>query len=116
MSEAISLPLYCPHCRTNHVDEGMWAERPHHVHQCQSCGHEWDEGMRTVGIKGEPSNADEAQVESVDGILIRCICSTGEDDQGVDWGRQWYSGMEAPWEWKCDNCGRTLSLRVVVGR
>jgi transposase-like protein len=30
-------PLYCPRCRAQHVDEGVWAERPHYRHLCAYC-------------------------------------------------------------------------------
>lgn len=44
------LVLYCPRCGVNHVDEGVWATRPHRTHLCANCGHEWDEGGLCFGI------------------------------------------------------------------
>lgn len=33
-------PLFCPWCRTQHIDKGIWAVRPHHKHKCENpnCG------------------------------------------------------------------------------
>lgn len=40
--------LKCPKCGKRHVDQGIWAARPHHTHRCvpddaglKACGHEW---------------------------------------------------------------------------
>lgn len=31
----------CPECGLNHVDEGVWAKRPHKTHLCSGCGATW---------------------------------------------------------------------------
>ncbi len=35
------IPLACPACGTQHVDEGPWAIRHHRTHLCKVCGREW---------------------------------------------------------------------------
>lgn len=44
--------LYCPECRTQHIDLGEWATRPHKKHLCSECGFEWQPALiPTVGVK-----------------------------------------------------------------
>lgn len=54
----IPMLLICPECRETHVDEGIWATRPHRAHQCQHCGHEWRPALvPTVGVAKLPETA-----------------------------------------------------------
>ena len=44
--------LHCPECGQQHIDGGVWAERPHRTHQCQNCGFEWrPASIYTVGVE-----------------------------------------------------------------
>lgn len=36
------IPLHCPKCVRQHIDQGKFAERPHHTHQCEFCGFRWE--------------------------------------------------------------------------
>lgn len=46
------LLLFCPECNVQHIDEGIWATKPHRTHQCQSCKHEWKPyAVTTFGVK-----------------------------------------------------------------
>ncbi len=48
----IPMLLACPDCAVQHVDEGEWATRPHHIHLCEACGHMWGPAVRaTVGVR-----------------------------------------------------------------
>lgn len=52
---AIPLILDCPVCHARHVDEGVWATRPHKVHSCQSCGWLFQPSLApTVGVQFLP--------------------------------------------------------------
>lgn len=51
------LHLRCPGCGKPHVDEGVWAEKPHGTHVCvddaagKGCGHRWDPvSWPTIGV------------------------------------------------------------------
>jgi len=47
--------LWCPECSTRHIDEGAFAEKLHHTHACQSCGHVWRPAIApTVGVRFLP--------------------------------------------------------------
>lgn len=37
----IAMLLWCPECGERHIDEGVFADKPHHTHACQTCGHVW---------------------------------------------------------------------------
>jgi len=54
--------LYCPVCRTRHIDEGEFGNKVHHTHACQGfvedngkrrrCGHVWRPAkVATVGVE-----------------------------------------------------------------
>lgn len=50
--EAIRMLLQCPECFERHIDEGEWVTRPHKVHECQKCGHQFKVCDRpTVGVQ-----------------------------------------------------------------
>lgn len=45
--------LFCPVCRAQHVDRGMWATLPHRRHRCAHCDHVWLAALvETVGVEG----------------------------------------------------------------
>lgn len=47
----LSVILFCPRCRHQHVDEGEWATRPHTTHLCGHCENKWDPApVPTVGV------------------------------------------------------------------
>lgn len=51
------IPLYltCPKCSQQHIDEGEWANKPHHTHACQHCGLTWRPAVAaTVGVRFLP--------------------------------------------------------------
>ena len=59
--EPIPMLLWCPECGKRHVDEGLFAARPHKAHACQHCGHIWRPAIvRTVGVQFLPGFRDEA--------------------------------------------------------
>ena len=39
--DPIPMRLCCEGCGELHVDEGEFATKPHHTHQCESCGLIW---------------------------------------------------------------------------
>jgi hypothetical protein len=51
----VPMILHCPECRARHVDEGLFATKPHHTHACQSCGFTWRPAIvHTVGVQFLP--------------------------------------------------------------
>lgn len=51
----IPMRIPCPECKTLHIDEGIWATKPHHTHSCQSCGLTWRPAVvHTVGVRFLP--------------------------------------------------------------
>jgi hypothetical protein len=55
----IPMILHCPECKTQHVDEGIWATtRLHKSHLCAACNHTWRVAdVPTVGVATLPSVA-----------------------------------------------------------
>jgi hypothetical protein len=62
--------LYCPICKTRHIDEGEFATKKHHTHACQGfvddngkrrrCGHVWRPALvPTVGVEALPGFINE---------------------------------------------------------
>lgn len=52
---AIPMLLHCPLCSARHIDEGEFADKIHHTHACQECGHVWRPAVvPTVGVKFLP--------------------------------------------------------------
>lgn len=62
--------LYCPVCKTRHIDEGEFATKKHHTHACQGfvmdsgkrrrCGHVWRPALvATVGVEALPGFINE---------------------------------------------------------
>lgn len=53
--QPIPIRLHCPECRALHVDEGIWATKPHDTHACQECGNVWKPAkVPTVGVRFLP--------------------------------------------------------------
>ena len=53
--DPIPMLLWCPECGKRHVDEGVFASRPHHSHQCAHCGLIWRPAIvKTVGVQFLP--------------------------------------------------------------
>lgn len=51
----VPLLLTCPVCTARHVDEAEFAEKPHHTHACQTCGHVWRPAVvNTHGVRFLP--------------------------------------------------------------
>jgi len=58
-TKPIKLLLWCPECNERHIDAGEFAEKPHHTHACQHCGHVWRPAIvDTVGVKFLPGFKD----------------------------------------------------------
>ena len=56
----IPMLLWCPQCSERHIDEGVWADRHHHTHACQHCGHVWrPAAVATVGVQYLPGFKNE---------------------------------------------------------
>ncbi len=48
----IRMLLTCPSCCSRHIDEGRFASKPHHTHECQVCGLVWRPAIEnTVGVQ-----------------------------------------------------------------
>lgn len=55
MERPIPMLLNCPFCSHRHIDEGIWATKPHHTHACQNCGQHFRPAIvPTVGVKFLP--------------------------------------------------------------
>lgn len=58
--EGIPMILCCPLCGERHIDEGLWATKPHHTHACQHCGLPWRPAVVcTVGVQFLPGFKNE---------------------------------------------------------
>ena len=58
---SIPMLLTCPCCNERHIDEGPFADKPHHTHACQGCGMVWRPAkVNTHGVRFLPgySNAE----------------------------------------------------------
>ena len=52
----------CPECGTLHIDEGVFATKPHHTHSCQHCGMTWRPAVvPTVGVRFLPGFKNEGK-------------------------------------------------------
>ena len=48
----VRMRLPCEACGRLHIDEGEFAIKPHHTHQCEGCGLVWRPSeVETVGVK-----------------------------------------------------------------
>lgn len=62
LAEGYTIPmiLFCPLCRTRHIDEDKFAEVAHHTHACQGCGFVWRPAkVNTHGVKALPGYTNE---------------------------------------------------------
>lgn len=62
LKQPIPLWLTCPRCGTQHIDEGVFATKPHHTHTCQheDCGLTWRPAVApTVGVRFLPGFKNE---------------------------------------------------------
>lgn len=51
----VPIILNCPGCGERHIDEGEFAEKPHHTHACQGCGLVWRPAkINTHGVRFLP--------------------------------------------------------------
>lgn len=51
LAKSIPMILHCPDCKGRHIDEGWFAEKPHHTHACQVCGLVWRPAIvNTIGV------------------------------------------------------------------
>ena len=56
----IPMFLTCPMCLARHIDEGVFATKPHHTHSCQICGLTWRPAVcTTVGVQFLPGFKDD---------------------------------------------------------
>lgn len=56
----IHMLLWCPECGERHVDVGEFANKVHHTHACQTCGHVWRPAiLPTVGVRFLPGFKNE---------------------------------------------------------
>ncbi len=59
-SDPLPIRLPCPECGALHIDEGLWAIKPHHTHACQHCGNVWRPAVaNTVGVRFLPGFKNE---------------------------------------------------------
>lgn len=63
----------CPHCGTPHVDEGEWATRPHHTHECQNdlCLLTWRVEPYVCGVRSRVDSLIEREERRVAGGVDR---------------------------------------------
>jgi rubredoxin len=51
----VPMIIHCPQCCARHIDEGEFAEKPHHTHSCQLCGFVWRPAkLNTHGVQFLP--------------------------------------------------------------
>ena len=61
--------LWCPFCRKQHIDEGVWRTKPHRTHRCvddadgKGCGREWTLDERIFGVRIEMPAAEPTDEE-----------------------------------------------------
>lgn len=56
----VPMLLWCPACGERHIDEGPFANEPHHTHACQYCGVVWRPAIaKTHGMKFLPGYKNE---------------------------------------------------------
>jgi rubredoxin len=63
----IPMLLWCPDCGNRHIDNSVFATKPHHTHACQHCGHVWRPAIvPTVGVQFLPGFKDENPISVPD--------------------------------------------------
>jgi hypothetical protein len=51
----VPIRISCEKCGELHIDEGIWATKPHHTHSCQHCGLTWRPAVfNTIGVRFLP--------------------------------------------------------------
>lgn len=59
LSPPLPMLLKCPECNIRHIDKGEFADKLHHTHACQNCGHCWRPAIvATVGVQFLPGFKD----------------------------------------------------------
>lgn len=62
----VPMILHCPMCNGRHIDEGEFAEKVHHTHACQHCGHVWRPArVNTHGVKFLPGFKNDSEPEKL---------------------------------------------------
>ena len=52
ITKPVRMRLPCEQCGELHIDEGEFASKPHHTHQCEKCGLVWRPAIvETVGVR-----------------------------------------------------------------
>lgn len=66
IKQPIPMIICCLSCGQQHVDEGIWATKPHRTHLCKYCGLEWRPApVYTVGVEHKPGQfEDDADPEA----------------------------------------------------
>lgn len=65
-ARAIPMLIWCPGCGERHIDEGEFAQKLHHTHACQHCGHVFRVAIEcTVGVRFLPGFKNETVVPDV---------------------------------------------------
>ncbi len=59
ITKPIPMLLWCPMCHERHIDQGEFADKPHHTHACQGCGVAWRPAIvPTCGVQFLPGFKD----------------------------------------------------------
>lgn len=87
----IAMRLCCEVCGELHIDEGIWATKPHHTHTCQNprCGLTWRPAKEyTVGVRFIPGfqNTPPAEADGASGAAMGRVMQHIE----AAWGPQGY--------------------------
>ncbi|HXV66927.1 MAG TPA: hypothetical protein VD731_06875 [Nitrosopumilaceae archaeon] len=45
------ITIFCPYCNGQHIDEGLYAVKPHKIHLCFHCQKKFKIAKPTIGIK-----------------------------------------------------------------
>ncbi len=73
MENPIPSLLWCPVCHARHIDEGEFADKPHHTHACQGCGAVWRPALvPTVGVRFLPGFQNEGVLAAEERLLSAC--------------------------------------------
>lgn len=86
IADAIDAPvpmiLYCPQCRSRHVDAGEFATKSHHTHACQVCGHVWRPAVvATTGVAFLPGfKDDEPGAFAAAADALRAVAKDNDED------------------------------------